>query len=97
MHHSLMLDSIDNTSWELCCLPHCLYKARVPLGPCRNHRYLQSTKLGQAELLPCAAGEDYNVEHSGDGPRPFSAVLDTGLHRTSTGSKVFACLKVSHH
>ena len=41
-----------------------------------------------------AAGEDYNVEHSGEGPRPFSAVLDTGLHRTSTGSKVFACLKV---
>ena len=40
------------------------------------------------------AGEDYNVEHSGEGPRPFSAVLDTGLHRTSTGSKVFACLKV---
>ena len=34
------------------------------------------------------------MEHSGEGPRPFSAVLDTGLHRTSTGSKVFACLKV---
>jgi hypothetical protein len=35
------------------------------------------------------------VEAVDDGPRPFTALLDTGLKRTSTGSKVFAALKVS--
>jgi Ribosomal large subunit proteins 60S L5, and 50S L18 len=39
-------------------------------------------------------GEDYNVDEADDGPRPFTALLDTGLKRTSTGSKVFAALKV---
>jgi large subunit ribosomal protein L5e len=38
-------------------------------------------------------GEDYNVEAAEDGPRPFTCLLDTGLKRTSTGSKVFAALK----
>lgn len=38
-------------------------------------------------------GEDYNVEEIQDGPRPFRAVLDVGLHRTTTGSKIFAALK----
>lgn len=38
-------------------------------------------------------GEDYNVEAAEEGPRPFFCLLDTGLKRTSTGSKVFACLK----
>jgi len=38
-------------------------------------------------------GEDYNVEPIVDGPRPLHAILDTGLKRTSTGSKVFAALK----
>ena len=41
-----------------------------------------------------ATGEDFNVEEVDDGPRPFTALLDTGLKRTSTGSKVFAALKV---
>lgn len=41
-----------------------------------------------------ATGEDYNVEAADDGPRPFTCLLDTGLKRTSTGSKVFAALKV---
>lgn len=39
-------------------------------------------------------GEDYNVDEADEGPRPFTALLDTGLKRTSTGSKVFAALKV---
>ena len=43
---------------------------------------------------PEAVGEDYNVEEVEDAPRPFTALLDTGLKRTSTGSKVFAALKV---
>jgi hypothetical protein len=41
-----------------------------------------------------ATGEDYNVEAAEDGPRPFTCLLDTGLKRTTTGSKVFAALKV---
>ena len=41
-----------------------------------------------------ASGEDFNVEAVEDGPRPFSCLLDTGLKRTTTGSKVFAALKV---
>jgi len=43
---------------------------------------------------PEAVGEDYNVDEVDDAPRPFTALLDTGLKRTSTGSKVFAALKV---
>ena len=42
-----------------------------------------------------AVGEDYNVDEADEGPRPFTALLDTGLKRTSTGSKVFAALKRS--
>lgn len=38
-------------------------------------------------------GEDFTVEEAEDGPRPFTCLLDTGLKRTSTGSKVFAALK----
>merc|ERR1712010_341038 len=40
-----------------------------------------------------ASGEDYLVEENDDGPRPFFCLLDVGLKRTSTGSKVFAALK----
>jgi large subunit ribosomal protein L5e len=38
-------------------------------------------------------GQDFNVEPMGDGPRPFYCLLDVGLRRTTTGSKVFAALK----
>jgi len=38
-------------------------------------------------------GEDFNAEKEGDNPNPFSAVLDVGLARTSTGAKVFAVMK----
>merc|ERR1711907_781972 len=54
------------------------------------------TKLGLAEAykgLQEASGEDYLVEENDDGPRPFFCLLDVGLKRTSTGSKVFAALK----
>jgi len=50
---------------------------------------LADTYKGQEE----PTGEDYNVEEVEDGPRPFTALLDTGLKRTCTGSKVFAALK----
>jgi len=54
------------------------------------------SKLGLAEAykgLQEASGEDYLVEENDDGPRPFFCLLDVGLKRTSTGSKVFAALK----
>jgi len=38
-------------------------------------------------------GNDYNVEALTDGPRPFRALLDVGLRRTTTGSKLFAAVK----
>jgi len=37
-------------------------------------------------------GEDYNVE-ANEERKPFKAVLDVGLARTTTGNKVFAALK----
>lgn len=49
-----------------------------------------------------AAGREYNVVDGEDGyeddsgeteRRPFRAVLDVGLHRTTTGSRLFAALK----
>ena len=54
------------------------------------------TKLGLADAykgLAEASGEDYLVEENEEGPRPFFCLLDVGLKRTSTGSKVFAALK----
>jgi large subunit ribosomal protein L5e len=40
-------------------------------------------------------GEDYDVQNDvkGDQRRPFKAVLDVGLIRTTTGARVFGCLK----
>jgi len=38
-------------------------------------------------------GTDYNVEAQEEGPNPLRCLLDVGLHRTTTGSKLFAALK----
>jgi hypothetical protein len=43
-----------------------------------------------------ATGEDFNVEE-GDGKRPFRALLDVGLIRTTTGNRVFGALKVLYN
>jgi ribosomal protein L18 len=51
---------------------------------------LADTYVGQEE----PDGTDYNVEEADDAPRPFHCILDAGLKRTSTGSKVFGALKV---
>lgn len=40
-----------------------------------------------------ANGEEYSVEYTGDGARPFRAFLDVGLTRTTTGNRVFAAMK----
>jgi len=54
------------------------------------------SKLGLADKYKGnteVTGADYNVEELQDGPHPFRALLDVGLRRTTTGSKVFAALK----
>lgn len=38
-------------------------------------------------------GDDYNVEADEEGPRPFKAILDVGLKRTTTGSRLFGLVK----
>jgi len=54
------------------------------------------TKLKLADKYqgnPTITGQDYNVEALDDGPKPFYALLDVGLKRTTTGSKIFAAMK----
>ncbi|CAD6199645.1 unnamed protein product [Caenorhabditis auriculariae] len=69
------------------------YAAAYATGLLLARRHLKAIGLdsvykGQEELN----GEDYNVEQEGD-RAPFKAVLDIGLARTTTGSKIFAVMK----
>ena len=74
------------------------YAATYATGLLLARRVLQKFNLDKTYTgTEEASGEDYNVEATDDGPRPFTALLDTGLKRTSTGSKVFAALKVLLH
>jgi len=43
--------------------------------------------------LKKANGEEFSVRPNRDGPRPFKALLDVGLARTTTGAKIFGALK----
>jgi len=70
------------------------YAAAYATGLLLARRTLQKLGLhekyqGQTQVN----GEDYNVEELADGPKPFFALLDVGLARTTTGSKVFAVMK----
>jgi len=70
------------------------YAASYATGLLLARRLL--AKLGLADKYlgqTTVDGNDYNVEELDDGPHPFRAFLDVGLHRTTTGSKVFAALK----
>lgn len=70
------------------------YAAAYAVGLLLARRVL--TKFGLADIYKGQEepdGEDYNVEEAEDQPRPFYCLLDTGLKRTSTGSRVFATLK----
>jgi len=54
------------------------------------------TKLGLADKYAGAEevnGSSFIVEEMDDGPRPFKAVLDVGLKRTTTGSRLFGVTK----
>ena len=59
------------------------------------------TKLGLAdkyEGVTEPSGEIELTEALGDdNPRPFKCYLDSGLKRTSTGSRIFGALKVEAH
>jgi large subunit ribosomal protein L5e len=70
------------------------YAAAYATGLLLARRLL--TKLNLADKYKGAStvdGNDYNVEELDDGPHPFRAYLDVGLHRTTTGAKVFAAMK----
>jgi large subunit ribosomal protein L5e len=70
------------------------YAASYAVGLLAARRLLTSLKLADKYKGNSKVdGNDYNVEEMTDGPRPFRAFLDVGLHRTTTGSKVFAALK----
>ncbi|VDM53263.1 unnamed protein product [Angiostrongylus costaricensis] len=69
------------------------YAAAYATGLLLARRHLKNLKLdgtfkGQEELT----GDFYTVEEE-RGRRPFKAVLDVGLARTTTGCKVFAVMK----
>ncbi|KAI1724310.1 ribosomal large subunit proteins 60S l5, and 50S l18 domain-containing protein [Ditylenchus destructor] len=70
------------------------YAAAYATGLLLARRHLKKLSLDQLyKGVEEIKGEDYNVECEGDNPNPFSAVLDVGLARTSTGAKIFAVLK----
>eukprot|EP01101_Sappina_pedata_P012926 TRINITY_DN9269_c0_g1_i1.p1 TRINITY_DN9269_c0_g1~~TRINITY_DN9269_c0_g1_i1.p1 ORF type:complete len:298 (-),score=191.95 TRINITY_DN9269_c0_g1_i1:84-977(-) len=70
------------------------YAAAYATGLLLARRHL--TKLGLASKYigkETADGENFIVEPVENGPRPFLALLDVGLVRTTTGSRVFSALK----
>ncbi|KAL0243251.1 hypothetical protein GEMRC1_005812 [Eukaryota sp. GEM-RC1] len=50
---------------------------------------LQEIHSGVAEVT----GEEYHIEHEENERRPFKAVLDVGVRRTTTGARLFGALK----
>merc|ERR1712226_239008 len=70
------------------------YSACYATGLLLARRVLKKLKLDETyEGKEEADGELYSVEEVVDGPRPFYALLDVGLARTSTGSRVFGALQ----
>jgi len=70
------------------------YAAAYATGLLLARRHLKKLGLDSTyQGVEKATGVDYNPEQEGDNPNPFSAVLDIGLARTSTGAKLFAVMK----
>ncbi|KAK9458080.1 hypothetical protein V1511DRAFT_491701 [Dipodascopsis uninucleata] len=70
------------------------WSAAYAVGLLVARRALQKLKLD--EIYPGveeADGEFSLTEATEDGPRPFKVFLDVGLHRTTTGARVFGVLK----
>ncbi|XP_019178739.1 PREDICTED: 60S ribosomal protein L5-like [Ipomoea nil] len=72
---------------------HTNYAAAYCTGLLLARRLLQKLEMAEEyEGNVEATGEDYSVE-PGEGRRPFRALLDVGLLRTTTGNRVFGALK----
>lgn len=70
------------------------YAAAYATGLLVARRMLKQQNMADMyEGVEEVTGEDYNVEEAIDGPRPFKCLLDVGLKRTTTGSRVFAAMK----
>lgn len=70
------------------------YAAAYATGLLLARRHLKNLNLDSTyKGTEQVDGVDYNAEKEGDNPNPFTAVLDVGLARTSTGAKVFAVMK----
>jgi large subunit ribosomal protein L5e len=70
------------------------YAATYATGLLLARRLLKGLKLdSQFKGTEKITGEFANVGNSAEGRRPFKALLDVGLARTTTGSRVFAALK----
>jgi len=73
---------------------HTSYAAGYATGLLLARRVLTKLKLADKyQGNNNVTGEDYNVESVEDGPKAFYVILDAGLHRTTTGAKVFSVLK----
>eukprot|EP01100_Stratorugosa_tubuloviscum_P005432 TRINITY_DN2421_c2_g1_i1.p1 TRINITY_DN2421_c2_g1~~TRINITY_DN2421_c2_g1_i1.p1 ORF type:complete len:294 (+),score=144.04 TRINITY_DN2421_c2_g1_i1:72-953(+) len=69
------------------------YAAGYCTGLLVARRHLQKIGLDKKYIgKEQADGEDFTVEPT-TGPRPFKALLDIGLARTSTGARIFAAMK----
>ena len=70
------------------------YAACYATGLLLARRLLQKLKLDKIyKGVPEANGQDKPIQIPETGPKPFKAFLDVGLARTTTGSRVFACMK----
>jgi len=70
------------------------YAAAYATGLLLARRHL--TKIGLADKYAGnlkVDGQDFNVEEVEGAARPFAALLDIGLKRTTTGARLFAALK----
>lgn len=69
------------------------YAAAYATGLLLARRLLKKLNLDKRFTGVKATGEDYHVRAKGKGARPFKALLDVGLYRTTTGSRIFGALK----
>jgi len=71
------------------------YSAAYCVGLLLARRTLEKVGLADAmQGVKDATGEEFHIEDDFEGERrPFKAVLDVGLKRTTIGSRVFAVLK----
>jgi len=70
------------------------YAAAYATGLLVARRVLQLLKLDQKYPGNTNVdGNDYSVEAVEGAPKPFYCILDIGLSRTTTGARIFGCLK----